>query len=79
MTLKMLHGITLFEIDLLTWENRLHVEKDKWIDGFLEQDAPAQEILFLAMKRAKEVDNEQFSKAPNMLFDLIKESPDLIA
>jgi hypothetical protein len=73
------HNFIRLEIDLLTWENRLHVEKDKWIAGFLEQDAPAQELLFLAMERAKEVDNEQYSKAPNMLFYLMKESPDLIA
>jgi hypothetical protein len=60
------------EIDMLTWENCLQVEKDTWVDRFLEQHTSS----FRALERAKKVDNERF--APNMLFYLIKESPDLI-
>jgi hypothetical protein len=79
-TLKMLHGqkkkIRL-EIDMLTWNNHLQVEKDTWVNRFLEQDPPSKELLFLALERAKKADNEHFSKAPNMLFHLIKQLPDL--
>jgi hypothetical protein len=73
------HNFTQLEIDKLTWNNHLQVEKNTWIDPFLGQDAPTKELLFLALERAKKVDNEQFSKAPDMLFYLIKELPDLIA
>jgi hypothetical protein len=66
------------EIDLLTWENRLQVEKDAWVDRLLEQDAPNKELLLLALERAQKVDNERFSKAPDMLFYLIKELSDLV-
>ena len=65
------------EIDFLTWNNRLQVEKDMWVNQFL--DIHTTELLFFALERAKKVDSKQFSKAPNMLFYLIKESPDLIA
>jgi hypothetical protein len=64
---------------MLTWENRLQVEKDTWVDRFLEQHTSSRELLFLALERAKNVDNQQFSKAPNLLFHLIKESPELMA
>ena len=67
------------EIEKLTWKNRLQVEKDTWADRFLEHNNPSQELLFLALERAKKVDSIQFFKAPNMLFYLIKEIPDLIA
>jgi hypothetical protein len=73
------HKKIRLEIDVLTWENRLQVEKDTWVDRFLEPDACTKELLFLALERAKKLDNERSSKAPNMLFYLIKESPDLIA
>jgi hypothetical protein len=66
------------EIDMLTWKNCLQVEKDTWVDRFLEQDAPSKELLFFALERAKKVDNERSSKAPNMQFYLVKETPDLI-
>ena len=72
------HKKIRLEIDVLTWENRLQVEKDTWVNRFLEQDTPSKELLFLALERAKKVDNERFSKAPNMLFHLIKQLPDLI-
>jgi hypothetical protein len=67
------------EIDMLTGENRLQVEKDTWVNRFLEQDTPSKELLFRALERAKNLDNAQFSKAPNILFYLIMESPELIA
>jgi hypothetical protein len=68
------------EIDLLTWKNRLRVEKDTWVDQFLEQDAHTRETLFrAALERANMVDSERFSKAPNMLFYLIQAVPDSIA
>jgi hypothetical protein len=66
------------EIDLLTWENHLQVEKDAWVDRLLKQDAPNKELLLLALERAQKVDNERFSKAPDMLFHLIKELSDLV-
>jgi hypothetical protein len=72
------HNFVRLEIEQLTWNNRLQVEKDAWVNRFLEQDAPTKELLFRALERAKKVDNEQFSKAPNMLFYLVKESPDFI-
>jgi hypothetical protein len=71
-------NIIRLEIEKLTWNNRLQVERATWVDLFLEQDAPTKELLFLATKRAKRLDDEQFSKAPNMLFHLLKESPDFI-
>jgi hypothetical protein len=46
------------EIDLLTWENHLQVEKDAWVDRLLEQDAPNKELLLLALERTHKVDNE---------------------
>jgi hypothetical protein len=66
------------EIENLTWENHFQAEKDKWLDQFLGQHSPTKKLLFLAVKRAKRLDDERFSKAPNMLFHLIKESPDFI-
>ena len=66
------------EIDLLTWNNCLQVEKDTWVDRFFEEDSPTNELLFRALERAKKVGNKRFSKAPDMLFYLIKESPDVI-
>jgi hypothetical protein len=72
------HNVIRLEIEKLMWENRLQVEKDKWLDQFLGQHSPTKELLFLAVKRAKRLDDERFSKAPNMLFHLIKESPDFI-
>jgi hypothetical protein len=72
------HNFVRLEIEQLAWNNRLQVEKDAWVNRFLEQDAPTKELLFRALERAKKVDNEQFSKAPNMLFYLVKESPDFI-
>jgi hypothetical protein len=66
------------EIEKLTWKNRLQFEKDAWVNRFLAQDAPIKELIFRALERVKKVDNEQFSKAPNMLFYLVKESPDFI-
>ena len=62
-----------------TWNNHLRAEKESWLDQFLGQDAPSQELLFLALERAKKVDTERFFKAPNILFHLIKEIPALIA
>jgi hypothetical protein len=76
---SMWHNFARLEIEHLTWNNRLQVEKETWIDQFLNQDATTKELLFRALERAKKVDNEQFSKAPNILFYLIKESPDFIA
>jgi hypothetical protein len=70
------HKFIRREIDKLTWNNRLQFEKDTWVDTFLEQDAPSQELLFRALERAKKVDKERVT--PDMLFLLIKESPDLI-
>jgi Ran GTPase-activating protein (RanGAP) involved in mRNA processing and transport len=67
------------EMEELTWNNYLQVEKDKWLDQFLGQDARTKELLFRALERAKKLDNERFSKAPNMLFHLIKELPGVIA
>jgi hypothetical protein len=66
------------EFDRLTWENHFQVEKDTWFDQFLGQDTPTKELLFLALERAKKADNERFSKAPDILFHLIKQVPDLI-
>jgi hypothetical protein len=66
------------DIDMLTWENRVQVEKDIWVNRFLEQHTSSREVLFLALERAKKVDNERFSKAPNLLFHVIKEAPELI-
>jgi hypothetical protein len=53
------------------------LEKDKWLDQFLGQDTPTKELLFLALERAKKADNGRFSKAPDILFHLIKQLPDL--
>ena len=75
---SMWHNFIRIEIENLTWENHFQVEKDKWLDQFLGQHSPTKELLFLAVKRAKRLDDERFSKAPNMLFHLIKESPDFI-
>jgi Ran GTPase-activating protein (RanGAP) involved in mRNA processing and transport len=66
------------EIEELTWNNYLQDEKDKWLDQFLGQDARTKELLFRALERAKKLDNERFSKAPNMLFHLVKQLPDSI-
>ena len=66
------------EIDELTWNNYLQVEKDKWLDQFLGQDARTKELLFCALERVKKLDNERFSKSPNMLFHLVKQLPDSI-
>jgi hypothetical protein len=68
------------QIGKLTWNNRLQLEKDTWVAQFLQQDAPTQDLLFsAALERANKVDNEQFSKVPNMMFYLINELPYLIA
>jgi hypothetical protein len=72
------HNFIRLEIDKRTWNNRLQVEKETWVDQFLVQDSPTKELLFRALERAKKVDKEQFSKAPNILFYLIKEAPDFI-
>jgi hypothetical protein len=67
------------EIDNITWKNRLQVEKYTWVDRFLDQDASTQNLLFCtALERANEVDNKPFSKSPNMLYYLIKESPGVL-
>jgi hypothetical protein len=66
------------DIDMLTWENQLQVEKDTWIDLFLDQNDHSQQMIFLALERAKRADNERFSDAPSMVFYLVKEIPDLI-
>jgi hypothetical protein len=66
------------DIDMLTWENQLQVEKDTWIDLFLDQNDHTQQMIFLALERAKRADNERFSDAPSMVFYLVKEIPDLI-
>lgn len=73
------HNFIRLEIDKLTWGNQLQLEKRTWVDLFLEQEAHSQEMIFLALERAKRVDNERFSDAPNMLNYLIKEIPDSIA
>jgi hypothetical protein len=75
---SMWQNFVRLEIEKLTWENHFQLEKDKWLDQFLGQHSPTKELLFLAVKRAKRLDDERFSKAPNMLFHLIKESPDFI-
>jgi hypothetical protein len=61
------------DIDMLTWENQLQVEKDTWVDRFLNQEHRTPEMLFLAIERAKRVDSERFSHTPNMFFYLAKE------
>jgi hypothetical protein len=66
------------DIDVLTWENQLQVEKDTWVDWFLNHEDCTPEMLFHAIERAKRVDSERFSNAPNMLFYLVKEIPDSI-
>jgi hypothetical protein len=64
---------------MLTWDNQLQAERRTWANRFLNQDNHTRERLcFFALERAKKVDNDRFSKAPNMLFYLIKEIPDLI-
>lgn len=74
------HNFMQLEIEKLTWENHLQVQKDRWVDQFLEHDTPTKDLLFFALERAKKVDNnEQVSKAPNMVFYIVKELPDLIA
>ena len=73
------HNFIRLEIDRLTWGNQLQVEKLTWVDLFLEQEAISREMIFLALERAKRVDNERFSNAPNMLNYLIREIPDSIA
>lgn len=45
------------DIDMLTWENQLQVEKDTWVDLFLDQNDHTQQMFFLALERAKRVDN----------------------
>jgi hypothetical protein len=72
------HNFIRCEIEKLTWNNHLQVERASWVNQFLEEDDPTQVLIFLALERAKKVDNKQFSRAPNMLFYLIKESPKLI-
>ena len=66
------------DIDRLTWENQLQVEKDSWVDLFLDQNDYTQQMFFLALERAKRVDNERLSSVPNMVFHLVKEIPDFI-
>lgn len=61
------------DIDRLTWENQLQVEKDTWIDLFLDQNDHTQQMFFLALERAKRADDERFSDAPNMVFYLVKQ------
>ena len=68
------------DIDILTWHNQLQVEKHTWADWFLNQNNRTRErICLYALERAKKVDKDRFSKAPNMLFYLVREMPDLIA
>jgi hypothetical protein len=74
----MWHNFIRIEIENLTWENHFQVEKETWLDQFLGHHSPTKELLFGALERAKKVDKEQFSKAPNILFYLIKEAPDFI-
>lgn len=64
------------DIGMLTWDNQLQAERRTWANRFLNQDNHTRERLcFFALERAKKVDNDRFSKAPNMLFYLIKEIP----
>jgi hypothetical protein len=46
------------EIDKLTWDNELQVERDKWVDQLFGQDTLFKELLFLALERAKKVDKK---------------------
>lgn len=76
--------IELFDNDQNSeWQNeiRLEVETNTWAKRFLKiPDARTQEVLLpFALQRAEMVDNERVSKAPDMVYFLVKEKCDLFA
>jgi hypothetical protein len=63
------------------WQNaiRVGIEQHTWAKQFLKLDALTQEWLFpLALKRAEGSDSGHASRAPDMMFYLVKKRADLI-